>query len=233
MPDQVHELAILSVPKGILVEYEGVEWRPIPFAKADISTLNSAPQMMFEEMENISSPSTSQIGYLLLASPPGFFFHPAPPWSVVALPSPWTSGLLSANCPSTPLSFQHPLGPQSHKLCFSPPAPWLHIGRSSPWLRLGLHELRCCIVSLDLHHYQLHLSQSTPGSACQVANMTPPSLDFAVGLHPIWCSCWGFRPGSSHLQLCIGSSLFQEVLFSFPHILHITPFCPSLLEFGY
>lgn len=55
MPDQVHELAILSVPKDILVEYEGVVWSPVPSAKADISALNSAPLIIFEEMESISS----------------------------------------------------------------------------------------------------------------------------------------------------------------------------------
>lgn len=55
MPDQVHELAILSVPKGHFVEYEWVKWSPVPSAKADISALNSAPLIIFEEMDSISS----------------------------------------------------------------------------------------------------------------------------------------------------------------------------------
>lgn len=46
--DQVHELATSSVNEGILVEYEGMEWSPVPSTNADISVLNSAPLILFE-----------------------------------------------------------------------------------------------------------------------------------------------------------------------------------------
>lgn len=39
--DQVHELATLSITKGILVECEGMVWSPVSSTKPDVDVLNS------------------------------------------------------------------------------------------------------------------------------------------------------------------------------------------------
>lgn len=61
-PDQVHEPATVSMPVDILVEYDGMEWSPVPLTTPDVNALNSAPLILFEEYEEstmpVSSPST-------------------------------------------------------------------------------------------------------------------------------------------------------------------------------
>lgn len=49
LSDQVHELATSSVAEGILVEYKGMEWSPVPSTNADISVLKSASLILFEK----------------------------------------------------------------------------------------------------------------------------------------------------------------------------------------
>lgn len=71
------------------------------------------------------------------------------------------------------------LGPRSHRL---------HFGQSSLWLCLSLQDHQCPLVSLrlclGLHAQQPQLCPSFPWCQLPISTMAPPSIDFAVGLHP-------------------------------------------------
>lgn len=71
--DQVREPATVSMPVHILVEYDGMEWSPVPLTTPDVNALNSAPLILFEYEEStmpVSSPSTVTYGFDVPTLPP-------------------------------------------------------------------------------------------------------------------------------------------------------------------
>lgn len=66
--DQVRELATMSMPVDILVEYEGIEWSPVPLTMADVDVLNSEDLIYLEESKNVSTKPVSLPSTELLLS---------------------------------------------------------------------------------------------------------------------------------------------------------------------
>lgn len=55
--EQVRNLAPMSIPVGISMEYEGVDWSPANSPGAEASVQSSIPIVLFEEWERTCSPS--------------------------------------------------------------------------------------------------------------------------------------------------------------------------------